>query len=212
MSKKPPKPNTSPEHVKETAEAYTCPTEARERLEAELRNIANSPMAETDHALEFLCTPEEARTLLATPTQGPADQFADAGKMIPTQEGVGREEIAPVRRIEMVPWDHPFSDEKVEPVWDLEIGGFVAQFPTETSANNFRNAILSLLSPTERANPGARELRSALEGFDDDYMTSETHHPGYVLIPTEKFERIRAILSLLPAPKLGEGAEPGVKP
>lgn len=34
-------------------------------------------------------------------------------------------------------------------------------------------------------------LREALTGVDDDYMTSDTHHPGYVLIPAEKFERLR---------------------
>lgn len=35
-------------------------------------------------------------------------------------------------------------------------------------------------------------LREALGDFGDDYMTSEQHHPGYVLIPSEQFERIRA--------------------
>jgi hypothetical protein len=38
-------------------------------------------------------------------------------------------------------------------------------------------------------------LRAAVEGIDDDFMTSENHHPGYVLIPTAKFEAIRAALS-----------------
>lgn len=42
-------------------------------------------------------------------------------------------------------------------------------------------------------------LREALAGFGDDFMTSEQHHPGYVLIPSEQFERIRAALT--------EGAE-----
>lgn len=43
------------------------------------------------------------------------------------------------------------------------------------------------------AHPPAAEpvgLREAVEGIDDDYMTSEKHHPGYVLIPTAKFEQI----------------------
>lgn len=35
-------------------------------------------------------------------------------------------------------------------------------------------------------------LREAIEGIDDDYMTSEKHHPGYVLIPTVKFEQMVA--------------------
>lgn len=37
-------------------------------------------------------------------------------------------------------------------------------------------------------------LRAALTGFGDDYMTSEQHHPGYVLIPVEQFERICAAM------------------
>ena len=38
-------------------------------------------------------------------------------------------------------------------------------------------------------------VAAALQGFADDYMTSENHHPGYVLIPTAKFDAIRAALS-----------------
>ncbi len=37
---------------------------------------------------------------------------------------------------------------------------------------------------------GDGSLRKAVEGIGDDYMTSEKHHPGYVLIPTFKFEQI----------------------
>jgi hypothetical protein len=37
---------------------------------------------------------------------------------------------------------------------------------------------------------------AALAGFGDDYMTSEAHHPGYVLIPTDQFKRVRAALLL----------------
>jgi hypothetical protein len=36
-------------------------------------------------------------------------------------------------------------------------------------------------------------LRAAIAGIADDYMTSENHHPGYVLIPTAKFEALRAM-------------------
>lgn len=36
-----------------------------------------------------------------------------------------------------------------------------------------------------------QELKAACAGVADDFMTSEVHHPGYVLIPTERFERIR---------------------
>ena len=35
----------------------------------------------------------------------------------------------------------------------------------------------------------------ACDGIADDYMTSETHHPGHVLIPAAKFEQIVAALA-----------------
>jgi DNA-binding XRE family transcriptional regulator len=38
-------------------------------------------------------------------------------------------------------------------------------------------------------------LLAAVEGIDADYMTSENHHPGYVLIPTAKFEAIRVAIT-----------------
>lgn len=45
--------------------------------------------------------------------------------------------------------------------------------------------------PTSEPSPLVM-LRAAVEGVADDYMTSEAHHPGYVLIPTAKFEQLRA--------------------
>jgi hypothetical protein len=47
----------------------------------------------------------------------------------------------------------------------------------------------------------------ALRGIGDDYMTSERHHPGYVLIPTAKFEQIQAALSALDQ-AITQGATP----
>jgi hypothetical protein len=35
-------------------------------------------------------------------------------------------------------------------------------------------------------------LVEAITGISDDYMTSENHHPGYVLIPTLRFEKLCA--------------------
>ncbi|GLK78073.1 hypothetical protein GCM10008171_33270 [Methylopila jiangsuensis] len=32
--------------------------------------------------------------------------------------------------------------------------------------------------------------RDVIKGIADDYMTSEKHHPDYVLIPKEKFEQL----------------------
>jgi len=52
---------------------------------------------------------------------------------------------------------------------------------------------------------GSGDLMEALRGFADDYMTSETHHPGYVLIPTSKFERICSALGLTDASEKADG-------
>ena len=38
------------------------------------------------------------------------------------------------------------------------------------------------------------ELRDAIQTMLDDHMTSETHHPGYVLVPTAAFEKARAAI------------------
>lgn len=51
------------------------------------------------------------------------------------------------------------------------------------------------LMSVKRAEIEIERLRQAVEGIDDDYMTSEHHHPGYVLIPTAKFEAICSTLS-----------------
>lgn len=51
-------------------------------------------------------------------------------------------------------------------------------------------------------------LREALTGFGDDYMTSEAHHPGYVLIPTAKFEEVRSALSVPVEPQRGDRVSP----
>lgn len=39
------------------------------------------------------------------------------------------------------------------------------------------------------------EIIAGLADFDADNMTSETHHPDHVLIPTVVFERVRALLA-----------------
>lgn len=46
------------------------------------------------------------------------------------------------------------------------------------------------------AHPPADGLVEACIGISDDYMTSETHHPGYVLIPTEQFNAITQALAV----------------
>lgn len=58
--------------------------------------------------------------------------------------------------------------------------------------------IIALVRAGSGAEPVAEpdaEIVAALEGIDDDYMTSGKHHPGYVLIPTAKFEALCAALA-----------------
>jgi hypothetical protein len=64
----------------------------------------------------------------------------------------GNRDIPQVQRIECVKFDYNLVEVPDDPVWRLKIGGICADFPTETWANNFRNAILSL--PVQ---PGAGE-------------------------------------------------------
>jgi len=45
-----------------------------------------------------------------------------------------------------------------------------------------------------RATFALKRLLEAVRPIADDFMTSETHHPGYVLIPTARFDAIRAAL------------------
>jgi hypothetical protein len=37
------------------------------------------------------------------------------------------------------------------------------------------------------------ELEDAISGIADDYMTSQAHHPGHVLIPTTKFVQLATL-------------------
>lgn len=46
-----------------------------------------------------------------------------------------------------------------------------------------------------RVEPVPPAIMDALKGFDDDYQTSEHHHPHHVLIPTAKFEAIRRAIA-----------------
>lgn len=77
MSKNPPNSNTSPEHVNETAEAFTCPshTEARERLKALAEAtidqfVSHMRMVTQERGAWILEHQSDLRTLLDTPTQG----------------------------------------------------------------------------------------------------------------------------------------------
>jgi PHD/YefM family antitoxin component YafN of YafNO toxin-antitoxin module len=52
---------------------------------------------------------------------------------------------------------------------------------------------------------GLEAIVEAVSGIADDYMTSETHHPGYVLIPVAKFEQLRRADALSRAIQQGGG-------
>jgi len=45
---------------------------------------------------------------------------------------------------------------------------------------------------------------AAVRGITDDYMTSEAHHPGYVLIPTARFDLLRQAEASLASAPAGE--------
>jgi hypothetical protein len=69
--------------------------------------------------------------------------------------------------------------------------------------NEAVDQILALLSPSTDLAEG---VEGALSGVSDDFMTSEVHHPGYVLIPTAKFEQLcRAEAALSPTQVGGLG-------
>lgn len=37
-----------------------------------------------------------------------------------------------------------------------------------------------------------RMLRDAIAGISDDWMSSKNHHPGWILIPEERFLKLRS--------------------
>lgn len=78
-----------------------------------------------------------------------------------------REAVAPVQRIECVKMVDCLEVE-AEPLWRIEIDGYCADFETETGANNFRNAILSL-----RLQPSAGEREALHRSFADAVCTIE---------------------------------------
>ena len=100
--------------------------------------------AEGFPAMTVRVSKTDLRTLLATPTQEPTDQFADAGKMIPAPT-VGREEVARrLRQLTVNPFSGNIEDEREDGYYVLT--PFAIEAVTE-----------ALFSPTERADPGAGE-------------------------------------------------------
>lgn len=61
----------------------------------------------------------------------------------------------------------------------------------------------------EALSGGEAVALAAISGIADDYMTSEKHHPGYVLIPQAKFDQLRAAELVAPRP-MPEDATPAM--
>lgn len=82
------------------------------------------------------------------------------------------------------------------------MGEDVREALAEEAADQWAGAHFDHLSPSQQqqwhvfragvlAAP-ADECRDAIVGISDDYMTSEAHHPGHVLIPVARFEKLVA--------------------
>lgn len=64
---------------------------------------------------------------------------------------------ATVAAVETVPIDHPFSDEKTDPYWRIEIDGYCVDFDYQEAANNIANAINGRIRRALNAAPGREE-------------------------------------------------------
>lgn len=91
-----------------------------------------------------------------------------------------------VKEIETVTGD--FLTELGAPFYRIEIDGYCADFDYREAAENFASAIQRAFAARE-----AELVRSTLAMLAD-HMTSEKHHPGYVLVPTSAFEKMRSAL------------------
>ena len=89
-----------------------------------------------------------------------------------------------------VAWDHAFRWR--DQGWVL-LSNFPPDFAKSILAEPSKWQVQPLYAHPQQQ--GAVDVARAAAGIDDDYMTSEAHHPGYVLIPTAKFEAIRAAIA-----------------
>lgn len=78
--------------------------------------------------------------------------------------------------------------------WEFWARWLVAQAKDPNLTDKEKVSIIAYMPLRDEPTSPASKLLAALQGFDHDYMTSETHHPGYILIPTPVFERVRAAL------------------
>ena len=101
--------------------------------------------------------------------------------------------------------------------WEGDVAGTVYQLLRDSGAiDDYDHTPAAKALAAERA--ASALLRAAISGVDRDFMTSEKHHPGYVLIPAAKFEQLCVALHDAPAPiehapgcaALDEAAEPQI--
>lgn len=82
-----------------------------------------------------------------------------------------------------------------EPDFDEYAGDYAESF-ADAYVDNITAALATPASDVVAGGEALRDVlvSAACDGIADDYMTSEKHHPGYVLIPSAKFEAILAAL------------------
>lgn len=88
--------------------------------------------------------------------------------------------------------------------WTCKFWKPVRKFNTDEEARRMPATIRSLQAQLAAQSEALKAAREAIVGIDDDYMTSSQHHPGYVLIPTAKFEHIRQAVAKIDALTGGE--------
>jgi hypothetical protein len=167
-------------------------TERTQRVVAKLREClragAVDPLA-IDNAIDLLIDQSKALALANPPA---ALEAVKATKVRALEWGADGSALTPFGTRYSVYQEFGLSREcwavnALDGIFDtLELAKAAAQA-------DYEQRVLSTLIPGDN-------LRKAVEGIDDDYMTSEHHHPGYVLIPTAKFEAIRD--ALVPSPAL----------
>ena len=99
--------------------------------------------------------------------------------------------MPPVQRIEMVR-QVDFYEVPADPMWRVEVSGICADFPTETWANNFRNAILAL-TPAVAPDGAGEEGRAAVpKGFKPVYVKQWR---TLIIVSEAHADKVRAALS-----------------
>jgi hypothetical protein len=96
-----------------------------------------------------------------------------------------------IAAIRALPAQKAEGEELLAAVLNAALNGEWGSYEPGMPLRRFVEAIREHRARTALASNGeAKRLREACEGIADDYITSDTHHPNYVLIPTVKFKAI----------------------